>query len=87
MVDFPLQALDVRKYIKTNDPEDPIYYDLYAVSNHYGSLHGGHYTAYGFNSLTNKWYDFNDSSVSSVSNPNDIVSQGAYLLFYRKREQ
>ena len=25
---------------------NPIY-DLYAISNHYGSLNGGHYTAYG----------------------------------------
>ena len=65
---------------------DPIYYDLYAVSNHYGSLNGGHYTAYGLNALTNKWYDFNDSSVSNVHSQDNIVSPGAYLLFYRKRE-
>jgi ubiquitin carboxyl-terminal hydrolase 4/11/15 len=47
----------------------PIIYDLYAVSNHFGSLNGGHYTAYGYNSIANRWYEFNDSSVSSVSNP------------------
>ena len=63
-----------------------VYYDLYAVSNHYGSLNGGHYTAYGYNSLVNKWYEFNDSSVGSVSNIDEIVSPGAYLLFYRRRE-
>lgn len=63
-----------------------MYYDLYAVSNHYGSLHGGHYTAYGFNDMFKKWYEFNDSSVSSVSDANEIVSPGAYLLFYRRRE-
>jgi len=61
--------------------EDPVIYDLYAVSNHYGSLHGGHYTAFGLNAMSNKWYDFNDSSFSSVSNLNEIVSPGAYLLF------
>jgi len=60
-------------------------YDLYAVSNHYGGLHGGHYTAYGFNQQMNKWYSFNDSSVSSADH-DDVVSQGAYLLFYRKRD-
>ena len=87
MVDFPVQALDVRKYIKTDEVIiDPIYYDLYAVSNHYGSLHGGHYTAFGYNSVLNKWYEFNDSSVSSVSDPSEVISPGAYLLFYRKRE-
>ena len=36
-------------------------YDLFAVSNHYGGLGGGHYTAYAKNN--GKWYDFNDSSV------------------------
>lgn len=79
--------MDARQYIQTDDPnKDPIYYDLYAVSNHFGSLHGGHYTAYGYNSLVNKWYEFNDSSVSNVSDISDITSPGAYLLFYRKRE-
>jgi ubiquitin carboxyl-terminal hydrolase 4/11/15 len=65
--------------------EEPIYYDLYAVSNHYGSLHGGHYTASAYNALLGKWYDFNDSSVSPTSEK-DVVSSAAYLLFYRRRE-
>jgi ubiquitin carboxyl-terminal hydrolase 4/11/15 len=87
LVDFPVTGLDARRFIKTDSPsKDPIYYDLYAVSNHFGSLHGGHYTAYGFNSLMNKWYEFNDSSVGSVHDPSDVVTNGAYLLFYRKRE-
>jgi len=33
-------------------------YDLFAVSNHYGQLLGGHYTAYAKNGDT--WYRFND---------------------------
>lgn len=51
-VDFPTEALDLRDYvedIRIKDSPDPVLYDLYAVSNHYGSLHGGHYTAYGYN--------------------------------------
>ena len=43
---------------------NPIY-DLYAISNHYGGLGGGHYTAYAKND--SKWYQFNDSSVHAVS--------------------
>ena len=79
--------MDVSKFIKSDVPmANPIYYDLYAVSNHFGSLHGGHYTAYGLNALNQKWYNFNDSSVSGVGNPDEIVSPGAYLLFYRKRD-
>ncbi len=43
-------------------------YDLYAVSNHFGNVGYGHYTAYGKNPDNNKWYNFDDSSVSEVSN-------------------
>lgn len=35
-----------------------------AVSNHYGGLGGGHYTAYAKNPFYDKWFEFNDSSVS-----------------------
>lgn len=66
------------------DEADPIYYDLIGVSNHYGSLNGGHYTASCKNADTGKWHYFNDSSVSSCSK-SKIVSPAAYLLFYRKR--
>lgn len=60
------------------------YYDLFAISNHYGSLNGGHYTAFAKN-LDENWYDFNDSSVSSES-PSKLISGASYLLFYRRRE-
>ena len=84
-MDFPLTGLDLRPYIQDNSSIKPILYDLYAVSNHYGSLHGGHYTASCLNALSNKWYEFNDSSVGGVSG-SEVVSSSAYLLFYRKRE-
>lgn len=59
-------------------------YDLYAVTNHFGSLNGGHYTAFGKNPDGN-WYNFNDSQVSGVSSKS-VCSSAAYLLFYRRRE-
>ena len=43
-----------------NDKESLIY-DLYAVSNHFGSLSGGHYTAFSQNVITKKWYEFDDT--------------------------
>lgn len=78
----------MQPYILGQENSKPIYYDLYGVTNHYGSLHGGHYTAYCKNHLTNKWYGFNDSHVSSVGGDvaSTVVSNGAYILFYRKRE-
>ena len=60
-------------------------YDCYAVSNHYGSVGFGHYTAYGQNPHTKEWYYFDDSSVTK-STTRDVVSTAAYSLFYRLRE-
>lgn len=42
----------------------------------------GHYTAYGKNAINGKWYDFDDSSVSQVSE-DKVVSDAAYNLFYQ----
>lgn len=86
LVDFPTNGLDIAPYIKMDYKAagvQPVY-DLYGVSNHFGSLNGGHYTAYGKN-IDGKWYNFNDSSVSS-SNENSVVTDAAYLLFYRRRD-
>lgn len=58
-------------------------YELYAVSNHYGSLGGGHYTAYAKND--GSWYSFNDSSVHK-SSPGEVVSREGYLLFYLRAD-
>lgn len=46
---------------------------------------GGHYTAYAKNPYTHKWYNFNDSSVNEVKDLKEIVSDAAYVLFYRKK--
>lgn len=44
-VNFPIHNLDLSKYMKSKSGESYVY-DLYAISNHYGGLGGGHYTAY-----------------------------------------
>ena len=64
--------------------DQPIY-DLYAVDNHYGGLGGGHYTAYAKNPANGKWFEFDDSSVRPVSDPERVKTESAYLLFYRRR--
>lgn len=60
-------------------------YDLYAVDNHFGGLGGGHYTAFAKSPADGKWYEFDDSSVRPVANPETVKSASAYLLFYRRR--
>jgi ubiquitin C-terminal hydrolase len=66
-------------------------YDLYAVSNHYGTMNGGHYTAMCQNAITKSWYEFDDSQVNKLgSNISEIsptvCGKAAYVLFYRKRK-
>jgi len=83
-VNYPVKDLNLSAYVKGPD-SDQCVYDLYAVSNHYGSLGGGHYTAYGKNRLNGNWYKFDDSSVSRVEESR-VVTSSAYVLFYRRRD-
>ena len=80
-VNFPLKDLDLSKYVigyKSTDYK----YELYGVCNHSGGTLGGHYTAYVKNA-NEKWYEFNDTTVSEISEDR-IISPKAYVLFYRK---
>ncbi|XP_057954341.1 ubiquitin carboxyl-terminal hydrolase 8 isoform X3 [Malania oleifera] len=45
-VDFPVDNLNLSAYIAQKDDQSPYHYMLYAISNHYGSMGGGHYTAF-----------------------------------------
>ncbi|KAG2330310.1 hypothetical protein Bca52824_001490 [Brassica carinata] len=81
-VNFPVNDLDLSKYVKNKNGQSYLY-ELYAVSNHYGGLGGGHYTAYAKLIDDNKWYHFDDSHVSSVEE-SEIKSSAAYVLFYRR---
>ena len=80
-VDFPLTDLDLSSYlINKNEVNKKTKYNLIAVSNHYGSLGGGHYTAYAQNRFDGKWYNFDDSCVSSTEETNVCVSALLLLL-------
>eukprot|EP01022_Parablepharisma_sp_SALTPOND_P022621 TRINITY_DN460_c0_g1_i1.p1 TRINITY_DN460_c0_g1~~TRINITY_DN460_c0_g1_i1.p1 ORF type:complete len:1219 (+),score=142.94 TRINITY_DN460_c0_g1_i1:187-3843(+) len=83
LVDFPLEGLNLEKYIKGSGPE-PIY-DLYAVSNHYGSTGFGHYTAFAWNKHNKGWYRFDDSHVTKME-PREVCTSAAYVLFYQRRD-
>jgi ubiquitin C-terminal hydrolase len=50
-IDFPIERLNMQPY-SIDQGNIPVYYDLYAVSYHYGSLEGGHYTASCYNPQT-----------------------------------
>ncbi|XP_056225592.1 ubiquitin carboxyl-terminal hydrolase 2-like isoform X2 [Seriola aureovittata] len=67
-------------------------YDLYAFVDHFGDLRGGHYTATIKSQEDERWYNFNDTTVTPLRYPpfqvhdNKKRSQSAYLLFYRKKK-
>lgn len=84
LINFPITGLDLSRFCHISS--GPPLYDLYAVSNHFGGLGGGHYTAYAQNSTSGRWYNFDDSSVREVGNVDSVVSSAAYVLFYKARD-
>lgn len=84
-VSFPARGFDVRPFV---DPESPFLrgpgvrpYHCVAVSNHSGSLGGGHYTAHALNRDDKSWWLFNDSRVSPARE-GQLSQTDAYMLFY-----
>lgn len=55
-VDFPIHDLDLSGYVAFKDKHTSYRYNLYAISNHYGNMGGGHYTAYVFVSCTTLYF-------------------------------
>jgi ubiquitin carboxyl-terminal hydrolase 4/11 len=80
-IEYPIEGLDLREYVVGHEKDDAIY-DLVGISQHYGGLSSGHYTALCSN--FGKWYEFDDERVSKASN-SDVITNSAYMLFFRKR--
>lgn len=89
LIQFPITGLDLSQFCNNPDEQragDPPIYDLFAVSNHYGGMGGGHYTAYCKNLVNKKWYHFDDSRVTPI-NESEVVSDAAYVLYYHRRNR
>lgn len=80
---FPLENMEMTPYIARAElrAATPKTYQLYAVSNHYGSMEGGHYTAFCKSANYGRWYKFDDQVVTPLDTSN-VVSSAAYILFY-----
>ena len=91
-VDFPLSSLDMREHLADDvqmTTQETVY-DLYAVTNHYGSMGFGHYTAFiagetNCKSEASNWYEVDDCRITP-ENAKKICSSAAYVLYYRKRQ-
>nr|KAF6414722.1 ubiquitin specific peptidase 21 [Molossus molossus] len=81
-VDFPLQRLSLGDF--ASDKAGSPVYQLYALCNHSGSVHYGHYTA--LCRCQTGWHVYNDSRVSPVSE-NQVASSEGYVLFYQLTQE
>ncbi|KAG9313137.1 hypothetical protein JVU11DRAFT_6587 [Chiua virens] len=59
----------------------PYRYDLYAITNHFGSLSNGHYTA--FVASQSGWRYCDDSRITNVDSK-EVVGRPAYVLYYKR---
>jgi len=83
IIDFPIHNLDLSKYVYGYNASSYVY-DLYGVCNHYGGVFGGHYTSYVKNA-ENKWVHYDDRNLEILTNERNVITQFAYCLFYRKK--
>ncbi|XP_072321674.1 ubiquitin carboxyl-terminal hydrolase 2-like [Eucyclogobius newberryi] len=84
-VDFSTDRLDLSPFLSSSVcSSTSCSYGLYAVVNHIGHLHMGHYTALCFNTVTQAWHCFDDSVVRPVE---DVLVQSphAYILLYSRK--
>lgn len=82
-VNFPIHDFDLTNYIANKNNSRRQVYELYALTNHYGSMGSGHYTAHIKLLDENRWYNFDDSHISLISE-DDVNTAAAYVLFYRR---
>lgn len=81
------------KFVHPGNDEEAIY-DCFGVSNHMGSVSGGHYTAYCAHERSlctdgqksSDWNCYNDRSVVTTT-PGSVVTSSAYVLFYRRQSK
>ena len=83
-VDFPLEGLDISEFVTSPTSSQNAIYDCYAVSNHFGGLGGGHYTAHALNG--GEWCTFDDSRVTTNIDPSTVITSAAYCLYYKLRD-
>ncbi|PON42083.1 Ubiquitinyl hydrolase [Parasponia andersonii] len=81
-VDFPIDDLDFSAYVNWKNSQLSNQYSLYAISNHYGSTGGGHYTSF-IRHDHGRWFEFDDDRVFPVIDQR-IKTSAAYVLFYRR---
>ena len=86
-VTFQVNDLDLTPYLSGPLQSDsrPLF-NMYGCVCHFGSVYGGHYTAFSRHLGTNQWNYFDDSSILEHKMPGDSLGDhsSAYVLFYQR---
>ncbi|KAF7222051.1 ubiquitin carboxyl-terminal hydrolase 33 [Nothobranchius furzeri] len=85
-VSFPLEGLDLQPFLAKDSSAQTTNYDLLSVICHHGTASSGHYIAYCRNDVNKLWYEFDDQSVTEVSE-SCVQNAEAYVLFYKKSSE
>ena len=83
-IDNPIEVplyLELAKYCE--NPQGNLFYELFALVCHTGSVHTGHYVVI-IKGGDGQWYKFDDSVITMVDKE-EVTSTSAYLLFYIQR--
>lgn len=80
---FPITGLDMRQYLHKDCKSKVSTYDLSAVICHHGTVGSGHYICYAKHAPTDKWFEYDDQTVTQVS-AETVQNCEAYVLFYQK---
>lgn len=84
---IPDGVIDLTPYMAPTSPRQPSKYRVFAVSNHFGGLGGGHYIAHAINSDTGRWHQFDDSYVSAADGQTACEASSAYVLFMERIDE
>lgn len=82
LIEFPITELNISKYSAPHI-NDCTTYRLYAICHHMGTLSTGHYYASCYDPHKKTWFTYNDTHISPIDNPLDLIKQDAYILFYQ----
>jgi ubiquitin C-terminal hydrolase len=80
---YPIINFNLQEYCNGYDKSTSIY-DLCAVCCHVGDLNFGHYYAI-CKAKNDKWFNMNDEHIKPIKNIHDIITENAYILFYKKQ--
>lgn len=72
-----------RKEFVANPEYEDLGYSAIAIVNHFGGLRGGHYNC--FVQHNGKWF-CQDDSHSTEADPDHVISNASYILFYIRND-